>query len=47
MFFILLKVFIDKSFADLLQFELAEMGFDSFWEESEGVFFYFHRRRKI
>jgi ribosomal protein L11 methyltransferase len=39
MFFILLKVFIDKSFADLLQFELAEMGFDSFWEESEGVFF--------
>lgn len=38
MFFILLKVFIDKSFADLLQFELAEIGFDSFWEESEGVF---------
>ncbi|GAB4469657.1 MAG: 50S ribosomal protein L11 methyltransferase [Thermoflexibacter sp.] len=39
MFFILLKVFIDRDFADLLQFELAEIGFDSFWEESEGVFF--------
>ncbi len=38
MFFITLKVFVNRDFVDLLQFELAELGFDSFWEEAEGVF---------
>lgn len=38
MFFITVKVFISGEIADLLKLELAEIGFDSFWEEEEGCF---------
>lgn len=38
MFFITVKVFISGEIADLLKLELAEIGFDSFWEEEEGSF---------
>ncbi len=38
MFFITIKVFIRGEIAELLKLELAEVGFDSFWEEEEGSF---------
>jgi ribosomal protein L11 methyltransferase len=38
MFFITIKVFIRGEIAELLKLELAEIGFDSFWEEEEGSF---------
>lgn len=38
MFFITVKVFIIGEIAELLKLELAEIGFDSFWEEEEGSF---------
>lgn len=38
MFFITLKVFISGEIAELLKLELAEIGFDSFWEEDDNSF---------
>ena len=38
MFFITIKVFISGEIAELLKLELAEIGFDSFWEEEDGSF---------
>ncbi|MCU0394015.1 MAG: 50S ribosomal protein L11 methyltransferase [Thermoflexibacter sp.] len=38
MFFITLKVRIETEFAPLLQLELADWGFDSFWEDEDGSF---------
>jgi len=38
MFFITLKVYIIGEIAELLKLELAEIGFDSFWEEDDNSF---------